>query len=81
MFQLEHYLSLAGVQSDAEKIDVGVTCLSEKALLWWRTVAPTFATGKSFQDFLDDLEAEFQDPDHDLRVRRKLHNLRQTASV
>ena len=44
-------------------------------------VAHTYTSGKAFHDFLADLEAEFQDPDHDLRMRRKLHNLRQTASV
>jgi len=67
------------LQSEAEKIDVAVTCLSEKALLWWRSKAPSFAaSGCSFQDFMDALEMEFRDPDHDLRIRRRLHALKQT---
>ena len=59
-----------------------MTCLSEKALLWWRSKASSFvASGGTYQDFIDALEAEFRDPDHDLRIRRRLHSLKQTQSV
>ncbi len=61
---------------------MAVTCLSEKALLWWRGKSTILtSSGISFSDFLDELDAEFCDPDHDLRVRRRLHSLKQTGSV
>ena len=67
-----------------DKVKVGVTLLSGRALTWWRSKAslPPFELRiLEWTDFVDELETSFSDVDKVLKLRKRLQSLKQTSNV
>ena len=59
-----------------------VSLLEGKALTWWRGMASTYTLGTlSWSDLCALLEAEFQDIDREMKLRRRIQGLRHVESV
>ena len=72
-------MQILGVTDETDWVKYGVTLLSAKALTWWHGVADNafYKLGVIyFDDWSDALRKQFTDVDRELRLRRKLHNLK-----
>ena len=81
---LKAYLDVKDVTSDDEKTAFAATCLEGNALVWWCSVdvAGTFAQqAATFEDRCEALSNQFRSVEHELKLHRRLHELKQTKSV
>ena len=84
LFTLKAYLEVKNVQSENRKIAFAATRLEGDALVWWHSVdaAGTFQLeAATFDDWCEALSEQFRTVDHELKLHRKLHELKQTKSV
>lgn len=81
---LKAYLDVKDVTSDEKKIAFAATRLEGDALVWWRSVdaAGTFVQqAATFEDWCEALSDQLGSVDHELKLHRHLHELKQTRSV
>ena len=76
------YLDILGVTSGNMRAKYAVVLFEGKALTWWRGMAGTYTLDTlSWSDLCTLLEAEFQDIDREMKLRRRIQGLRHTESV
>ena len=83
LFEVKQFLHLAGL-SENDKAKYVVSLLEGKAQTWWRNFSQTASgdlTRMDFEELEINLIEQFQDVDRELKLRRKLKNLRQERSV
>ena len=84
LFEVKQFLELAGFQSENDKAKYVVSLLEGKAQTWWRGFSQTASgdlTRLDFEDLEEYLVEQFEDVDRELKLRRKLKNLKQLTSV
>ena len=84
LFTLRAYLDVKGITSDTKRVQYAATRLDGDALVWWRTMDAigTFAAeGSTFEDWCEALSTQFRTIDHELKLHKKLHELKQFKSV
>ena len=76
---MEQYFTIVGLLDPREQAKFTVTRLVGRALTWWRQycIKPGCSLGEiACDELLDSLKLEFQDIDREMKLRRKLANLK-----
>jgi hypothetical protein len=83
LFSLSNYMAAAGDQAtDRERIAFAGGLLKGDAAVWYRNEHPLMLEpGYTFEDFTDDMRAEFADVNSVTHARKRLDALKQTGSV
>ena len=76
------YIDILGVTNGNMRAKYSVALFEGKALTWWRGMAGTYTLDMlSWSDLCALLEAEFQDVDREMKLRRRIQGLRHAESV
>ena len=76
------YLGILGVTSGNMHANYAVALFEGKVLTWWHGMAGTYTLDTlSWSDLCALLEAEFQDIDHEMKLRRRIQGLHHAESV